>query len=140
MGILMSRCTGSYLERCQFSILLLSNAAFGTIVTVVYILIEHWISGNSFHVYTNQQYVILAWSCLANLTNTACFTISFQYGTSGFVSLVSCTSVAWALVADILIFDESLPAMEIIGGSIILIVTCARSAIRINEERKKKAK
>ena len=129
---------GRTLKEVSFSVLMLINSSFSLVLTVVYLLMEHLYTGNSFRVYSKEQYGILALCTLTNLGKTALFTISFKYSTSGFVSLVSYTSIAWAIAADILIFHESLPVTEFLGGSIILIVTCARSVIKIYEERKQK--
>ena len=101
---------------------------------------EHWIRGIPFRVYTKHQYGLLTCCCLADFSKTVLFTISSQKGSSSFVSLVGFTSVAWALIADLCIFNETIPSMELFGGSIILIVTIAMSAHKIMQGKKEEKK
>lgn len=127
------------LKEVHFSIILLYHGVLGTVIAVVYILMEHWITGNPYRVYTAAQYGQLACCCLAEFGLIACSIVSYQRAASGFVAVIAYSNVFWALAADVLVFHESIKALEVIGGGIILGVTGAVAVLKLRSGNTKKA-
>ena len=65
-------------------------------------------------------------------------TIAFQSDSSGFVSLISYLGIIYGFVADLLIFNESFSAIELIAASTMFIVIVGISVYKVRENYLKK--
>lgn len=65
-------------------------------------------------------------------------TIAYQRDKSGFVALLSFLNIVWGYLADVLIFDESLNAIEFIAAIGILIFALGTAFYKVITEYKQK--
>ena len=62
-----------------------------------------------------------------------CMTISFQRDSSGFVSLISYMLILYGFLSDLIIFNEKIMMLEVIGAVIILTATMTVATIKLCE-------
>ena len=62
-----------------------------------------------------------------------CMTISFQRDSSGFVGLISYMVILYGFLSDLIIFEETILLLEIIGALLILTVTMTVATIKLCE-------
>ena len=123
------------LKQVHFSVLMVYHALIGATLALLYILVEGYIRGE-FRIYTLRQYGILLVAVL--LDTVACFamTIAFQKDKGGFVSLFSYSKIVYGFLADIFLLPEQILPLEIIGASLIFLVTISVSVIKLCELKK----
>ena len=62
-----------------------------------------------------------------------CMTISFQRDSSGFVSLISYMLILYGFLSDVIIFNEKIMLLEVMGAFTILTVTMTVATIKLCE-------
>ena len=65
-------------------------------------------------------------------------TIAFQRDSSGFVSLVSYMLIFYGFLSDIIIFDEQILALELIGAMVVLAATITVATVKLCEAYRKR--
>lgn len=65
------------LKNLHFSMVLFYHAATGIVLAVTFILLEHWITGNPFRIYTARQYGMILACCVFDFLTVNSQTIAF---------------------------------------------------------------
>ena len=79
------------------------------------------------------QYLLLTAAGVMDMLCVNCMTISFQRDSSGFVSLISYMLILYGFLADLIIFNETILLLEVIGALIILGTTMTVATIKLCE-------
>ena len=77
-------------------------------------------------------------SCLCDLIGMYSSFVATQFGTLGFIGLISYSTIVYAFLTDIFIFKEHLDIVEILAASVILLTTIGVSIYKIRVESKLK--
>ena len=125
-GIVVSFCavTSRLLKETPMPVLVFYHTVVGFTFTLVYILVEMWITGNGFRLaqYTSHDYLICLCASAFDAGALIGVTVAYQVDSSGFVALISYMSIVYAYICDQIFFNEHLKAIELIAALVILFV------------------
>ena len=100
----MSFCavTNRMLKDTPTPVIIFYHTATGMLCTLVYILIEMWITGHSSRMaeYTSSEFLILICASFFDTGALLFVTIAYQADSSGFVALISYMNIVYAYICD----------------------------------------
>ena len=79
-------------------------------------------------------------ACCCDLICVNSLTLGAQRDKAGFLSLLGFTFIVYSFVADIVIFDESMKALAIVGCLLCFLSTFAAAVWRLIEAHKERKK
>lgn len=127
------------LKNIDYFVVMCYHGILGSAFAIVYICIEAVINGE-FRIYTFVQYLILIAASVMDMLTVNCMTIAFQRDSSGFVSLISYALIFYGFLSDVIIFNEKIMVLEVIGAIIILVSTMTVATIKLCETYRQKQK
>ena len=86
-----------------------------------------------FDYYDRDTYLYLVFGAISDMICVFSLTIAFMSDSSGFVGLLSYAIVVYGFLSDVIIFQESILALEILGACVIMVATLTVSGIKIHE-------
>ena len=118
------------LKNLGHNVVMIYHGITGTTLIGVILIIEAIVKGG-IRTFEAKTYGILCAGGFFDAITVNALTIAFMNDTSGFVSLLTYTIVFYGFLADIIIFDEDILVLEVVGAVVVLIATVAVSAIKL---------
>ena len=125
------------LKNVDYYVVMTYYGLLGLSCATTYICVEAAIKGE-FRFYTGLQYLILISAGVMDMLATNCVTVSYQKDNSGFVSLISYGLIFYGFLSDVIIFDEKILLLELIGAVVILGSTMTVATIKLCESWRKR--
>lgn len=106
-------------------------------VMLIVILCNSIATGEMPEIYSTTLYCWICLSCVLDSISMNSMTFAFQSASPAFVSLIGQLSIVYAFIADALIFKQTPSTTELIGASIIIVVTMFVGLMKILNESSK---
>ena len=109
------------MRELHFSLLCFWFSAIGCTFLILYLIIACIVKGDwpDMVYYSAQQAVYILMTGVCSAFNLTCLTIAYQNDSSATVALIAYIALVYAFLADVLIFELSFVAMELIGAGVI---------------------
>ena len=122
------------LKAIDYSALMVYHGLIGGVLAALFILIEAAIVGH-FRIYTAWQYGVLLAASVWDASACNSMTIAYQSDSSGFVSLLGYAIIVYGFASDVLIFNEQLVALQLLGALLIFSATFFVAVFKLCEAK-----
>ena len=121
------------LKNVHFSVILICHSLCGIALCGVYLVAEHFATGDAWRHYSWNQYGWMLLVCCIDFVGLNSVTIAYQKDSSGFISLVGYSSVVYAFMVDYLYYGYAIGGVALGGAILILGVVMSVSVVKLRE-------